>query len=165
MVIFFTIPPPRIRWPWVLVNQFNVLPETRLLSWSADGKRVTIRTDSYGWSYLLANRQGVELVLLDSGVERMFKRADPPADYPPQYEKMWYENAQRLAKLFGKNSVIVTIPDYPDDYVEAWGRPHVLWKGNKDNIERTVENVVHYWDRYCVKHEFQCLVPVQGHYE
>jgi len=33
MVIFFTIPPPRIRWPWVLVNQFNVLPETRLLSW------------------------------------------------------------------------------------------------------------------------------------
>lgn len=165
MVLFFTIPPLQIRWPWVLVNQFNVFPESVQISWGTDGKRITILGDSYGWRYLLQHRQRVELILLDSGVERMFKRRDPPTDYPPQYERMWYENAQRLAKLFGKSGVIVTIPDFPDDYVNVWGRPHALWKGGKDNIERTVENVVHYWDKYCVKGEFICLVPVQGHYE
>jgi len=165
MVVFFTIPPSRIRWPWILVNQFNVHNESVEIFWTADGKRITIKADSYGWSYILAHRTSIELVLLDSGVERMFKKPNPPTDYPPQYEKMWYESALRLAKLFGKNSIIVTIPDFPDDYVEVWGREHVLWKNGKDNIERTVENVVHYWDKYCTKNEFICLVPVQGHYE
>jgi len=165
MVIFFTIPPMSINWPWILVNQFNVFSETAQISWSADGKRIVIKVDSYGWNYLLSHKQAVELVLLDSGVERLFRRPEPAQDYPPEYERLWLRNVERLTKLFGKDRVIVVIPDYPDDYVNVWGRPHVLWKDGKDNIERTIENIIHYWDKYCTKLGLQCLVPVQGYFE
>jgi len=163
MIIFFTIPPMQFRWPWILVNQFNVFQERIEIEWSSEDS-IKIQTDSYGWRYLLTHRSS-ELILLDSGVEKLFKRPNPPTDYPPQYEQLWIRNVERLIKLFGKDRVIVTIPDYPDDYVSVWGKPHALWKNGKDNIERTVENIVYYWDKYCTKLNIKCLIPVQGHFE
>ena len=165
MVIFFTLPPSGVPWPWVLVNQFNIDTTSRYIVWTGSKGRFEIRTDSLGWRYLTENIKYVELVLLDSGVEKLFKRQNPPTDYPPEYERLWWSNVQRLTRILGKDRVWVTIPDYPDDYVEVWGKPHALWVDGKDNIERTVENIVHYWDRYCTRYELRCVVPIQGHYE
>jgi len=164
MVIFFTIPPISIKWPWILVNQFNVFGEAVEISWNANGNRIMIKTDSYGLRYLLTHRSYIELVLLDSGVERLFRRPEPAIDYPPEYEKIWLRNTEKLIKIFGKDKVIVTIPDYPDDYVNVWGREHALWKDGKDNIERTIENIIYYWDKYCTNLGIRCLIPVQGYY-
>jgi len=165
MVVFFTIPPMTVKWPWILVNQFNVDTSPRTLTFTIDGSKIEVQTESYGWSYLLAHRQSVELILLDSGVEKLFRRPNPFPDYPPEYENLWLRNVERLTKLFGRDRVIVTVPDYPDDYVHVWGKPHALWKDGKDNIERSVENAVYYWDKYCTKLGLRCLIPVQGHFE
>jgi len=165
MVLFFTIPPMMVKWPWVLVNQFNIDASPRTLTFSMNGSKLEIQTESYGWSYLLVHRQSIEFILLDSGVEKLFRRKNPFQDYPPQYEQLWVRNAERLIKLFGKDRVIITIPDYPDDYTHTWGYEHALWANGKDNIERTIENVVYYWDRYCRKLELKCLVPVQGYHD
>ena len=82
MVIFFTLPPNDVPWPWVLVNQFNVDIASRCIVWTSNGRRIEIRTDSLGWRYLAEHARYVELVLLDSGVEKLFKRQNPPTDYP-----------------------------------------------------------------------------------
>jgi len=142
MVIFFTKPPMDIPYPYILGNQFA-------MDWLLN--------------YIKRHYKHIKLVLLDSGVEKLFKKPNPPKDYPDYYESMWYYNAKRLVQLLGKDRVIVVIPDYPDDYVDVWKQKHALWLGNKCNIERTVENIIHYWDKY--HKEFNLMIPLQGYYE
>ena len=100
---------------------------------------------------------------MDSGVEYLFKKPSPPKDYPPSYERIWARNAETLVKLVGRENALIVVPDYPDDYTEVWGRPHALWDGSKDNIERTLENIVYYFDKY--REKYRLLIPIQGHHD
>ena len=118
-----------------------------------------------GWPFVLINANnpngGLKYVrmhrpkgvIIDSGVE-IFR--DPNVkEYPPNH-------IYRLIYLFKyvrkySDEVHVTIPDYPDDY-----NPGSLWVDGKDNIERTVENVIKYIDMYP---KVDWLVPIQGHNE
>ena len=101
-------------------------------------------------SYVRRNWRDIESIIVDSGVE-IFR--DPQVkDYPPS----WWD---RLISTYYEvrawvREVWVTVPDYPDDY-----HPRNLWVGDKTNIERTVENIVHALDHYP---EVNWLIPIQG---
>jgi len=104
-----------------------------------------------GINYILAHKP--KSVIIDSGVE-IFRNSHIK-DYPPNHiYRLIY-----LFKLVRKyvNEVWVTVPDYPDDY-----HPKALWINGKDNIQRTVENVIKYVDEYP---EVSWLIPIQGHNE
>ena len=137
MILFFTLPPQRVPWRWVLIN--------------------ANRPDK-GFAYLYEHHRHVERIIIDSGIE-IFR--DPKLrDYPGGFhaclkrQVMLYERVKRL--LPGAD-VMVTACDYCDDY-----NPGSLWL-SKDftNIERTVESVVTAVDWYP---DVPWLIPVQGWY-
>jgi len=137
MVLFFTLPPDKIPYTFILINAHR--PER-------------------GLSYIARHRKTVLTVIVDSGVE-IFRR-DGVKDYPGG-SKAWISHLVRLyntvRSLVPDATVFVTCPDYVDDYV-----PRSLWLSDKiTNIERTVENV-----RLCTTQypHVNWLIPIQGHY-
>jgi len=138
MVIFYTLPPRSIFYPFILINAHR--PEQGL-NYITDFWR-----DIYG-------------VIIDSGVE-VFR--DPNVKDYPYGSRYWIRRLVGLyhhVKSLAPNSfVLVTCPDYPDDY-----NPRSLWISEEiTNIERTVENV-----KTCISEYpyVNWLIPIQGHYK
>jgi len=92
-------------------------------------------------------------VIIDSGVE-IFR--DPSVkDYPKGHVDRLVELYLKVRELVGNRPIYVTVPDYPDDY-----HPRGLWiSEDYTNIERTVDNVLRYTDRY---KWVPWLIPIQG---
>ena len=135
-VKFFTLPPKEVPWPFVLINANRPEP---------------------GLEYLRLNKGFVREVIIDSGVEIF--REPGVRDYPGG-ARWWIE--RRLAPLYARveaavpgAEVWVTVPDYPDDY-----HPRSLWIEGKDNVERTLDNILYALERYS---DTRWLIPVQGH--
>lgn len=126
MVKFYTLPP--IPWRWVLINAHKP-----------------------NLSYIRRHWKHIESVIIDSGVE-IFR--DPKVkDYPDGW-------VDRLIGIYNAvrtyvKDVMVTVPDYPDDY-----HPGSLWLNGKTNIERTVDNIVKVLDLHP---DVNWLIPIQGH--
>jgi len=137
MVVFYTLPPREVPYPYVLINANN--PEN-------------------GIQYIISHWRQVKSVIIDSGVEIF--RNPSVKDYPGGARSWIYRLVQiyrRLLKLVPGAEVYVTCPDYVDDY-----NPGALWINDRiTNIERTVENV-----KICVSQypDVNWLIPVQGHY-
>jgi len=137
MVLFFTLPPSWIPYPFVLINAHR--PER-------------------GLSYLAKHGRAVQAVIVDSGVE-IFRNPNVK-DYPGGSEA-WIARLVRLYSsvraLAPNATVYVTCPDMPDDY-----NPGSLWLSEKvTNIERTAENVRLCTSRYP---SVGWLIPIQGHH-
>lgn len=130
MVRFYTLPPRNIPYPYILINANNPKP---------------------GIKYIEENKDIVEAVIIDSGVERL--RKCNVMDYPGGYK----ENNNQLAKLYEivasiipEREIYVVASDYPDDYCPGrWGK----------NIEMTIESILDAIDRY---KNIPWLLPVQG---
>jgi len=137
VVLFFTLPPWRIPWPYILVN--NQHPE-------------------YGLRYLLryGHWKHVRKIIIDSGVE-IFRNPNVK-EYPggpKTHIHRQYLLYLRIKKIVPKAEVYVVVPDYCDDY-----NPGNLWVNGRTNIERTVENILYATEKYNV----EWLIPIQGHY-
>ena len=135
---FFTLPPMEVPWPYVIINANR--PEE-------------------GLRYLARHRHVVEAVIIDSGVE-IFR--DPSVREYPGGARAWIGRLaglwKRVKALLPDAEVVVTAPDYPDDY-----HPRSLWESEeRTNVERTLDNV-----EYALTHhnDVDWLIPVQGHYE
>ena len=137
--LFYTLPPPGIPWPFVLVNANRPGP---------------------GLGYLARHAGVVESVIIDSGVE-VFR--DPGVREYPGGPRRWLD--ERLVPLYRRvrglvpgARVYVVANDYPDDYY-----PGSLWEDwQRTNIERTLDNIVYALERYP---DIDWVIPVQGHYE
>jgi len=118
MVVFYTLPPADISYPYILINLNRPAP---------------------GLRYIRKHKDSIKSVIIDSGVE-IFR--DPQVyDYPRGHEHKLlsiYKKVRRLVK-----DTWAVIPDYPDDY-----RPAGLWAGGLTNIDRTVRNVEYYTQNY-----------------
>jgi len=137
LVVFYTLPPKEVPYPYILINANN--PEL-------------------GIQYIVRHWRHVKSVIIDSGVE-IFRSPDVK-DYPGG-ARIWIfrlvQLYRRVTKLAPNAHVVVTCPDYPDDY-----NPGSLWINDRvTNIERTVENV-----KLCTELHpgVNWLIPVQGHY-
>jgi len=137
MIIFYTLPPKEVPYPYILINANN--PEL-------------------GIQYIVRHWRHVKSVIIDSGVEIF--RKDGVRDYPGG-PRAWISRLVRLyntvRNIVPGAAVYATCPDYPDDY-----RPGSLWLSDKaTNIERTAENV-----RLCTSQypNISWLIPIQGHY-
>lgn len=135
MVIFLTLPPWRIQYPYILMN---------------------LRHPEEGIKYIDMNRKSVKMIIIDSGIE-IFR--NPRVKEYPSGNKGWIAravNIYRSVKSFAPNAdVYVTCGDYCDDYC-----PRNLWISDTvTNIERTVENV-----KICVNEyrDVNWLIPIQG---
>jgi len=137
MVIFFTLPPDTVDYPYVLVNANR--PEN-------------------GIRYIMNHRKAIKAVIIDSGIE-IFR--DPNVkDYPGGS----FEAIKRQVRLYRRVRAIaphaeiwVTCPDMCDDY-----HPKALWLSEDiTNIERTVLNVITCIDYF---DDVPWLIPVQGWY-
>ena len=97
--------------------------------------------------------KNAEEIIIDSGVEVF--RNPHVKDYPPDHIRNLL-NVYFKAKLLSKaKQIYVTVPDYPDDY-----HPRSLWLSDSvTNIERTVDNVLKYTEKY---KWIPWLIPVQG---
>jgi len=135
MVLFFTLPPKDIPWPYVLCNARNI------------NKCI---------NYIHNNINNIRAIILDSGIE-VFR--DPNIKNYPGGREYWINRLVNLYKklqLVSKGQVFVTCPDYCDDY-----NPRSLWVSEDfTNIERTVENILYCVDNYP---EVNWLIPIQGH--
>jgi len=136
MVIFFTLPPRDILYPFVLINAHR--PEQ-------------------GLSYIVDYWRDIYVIIIDSGVE-IFR--DPKIKDYPYGSRAWIRRLVALyrhVKALAPNSfVLVTCGDFPDDY-----NPRSLWIDERTtNIERTVENV-----KICIGEypDVNWLIPIQGH--
>lgn len=137
MVVFLTLPPDQIPYPYILINA---------------------RRPEEGIRYIRLHSRAVEMVIIDSGVE-IFR--DPGAREYPGGPEAWIA---RLVELYTRirsevpgARVYAVCPDYPDDY-----RPGALWIDDRvTNIERTVLNVLRCIDWYP---DVGWLIPVQGWY-
>jgi|GEM_PF-1809123 len=132
MLRFYTLPPARIPYPFVLINANRPEP---------------------GLRYVIKNKKAIKGVLIDSGVE-IFR--DPTRkDYPPGWLNKLVRLYYRVKYYLPGADIVVTIPDYPDDY-----NPGSLWLPGKTNIERTFENIL-----YCIENynNVNWLIPIQGH--
>ena len=137
MVIFFTLPPDTVDYPFILVNANR--PEN-------------------GIRYIMNHRRVVKSVIIDSGIE-IFR--DPRVKDYPGGSFNWI---RRQVMLYRKVKAVVphaevyaTCPDACDDY-----NPRSLWLSEDfTNIERTVVNVI-----TCVDYfdDIPWLIPVQGWY-
>ena len=135
MVLFYTLPPRRVPWSRVLINANR--PER-------------------GFAYLYTHHRHVDSVVIDSGVEvfrdENVKEYGGGADAAVRRQVMLYE---RLRRLLRGADIMVTCPDYPDDY-----HPRALWLSeDMTNIERTLLNVLKCVDWYP---DIPWLIPVQG---
>ncbi|MCD6411524.1 MAG: hypothetical protein J7L20_03755 [Thermoplasmata archaeon] len=135
IIKFFTLPPYRISWPYVLINARNY-----------EG----------GLRYIRKHKNAVKAVIIDSGIEIF--RNPRIKDYP----KDWVYRLLMIYKMVKKEvphaEVRLTCPDYCDDY-----HPKSLWLSEEiTNIERTVENVRKYYFKY---DWVNWLIVVQGHYK
>jgi len=94
-----------------------------------------------------------EEVIIDSGVE-IFR--DPSVkDYPRNHIIRVLRVYAKVRQSAPRARVWVVVPDYPDDY-----HPQNLWLSERyTNIERTVENVLNYTERY---RSIPWLIPIQG---
>jgi len=137
-VRLYTYPPHRVFWPYIIINgnkpKFHVIRKYR---------------------------SKIKSVIIDSGVE-MFRNPNIK-EYPGGPEK-WVRHLIRLyikVREYGVREAYIIIPDYPDDYVDSWGREHNLWINGKTNVDRTIENI-----QYVVKHygKYPWIVPIQGYY-
>lgn len=139
MPLFYTLPPPEIPWPFVLVNANRPGP---------------------GLRYLARHSRLVESVIIDSGVE-VFR--DPGVREYPGGPRSWMEGRllhlyRRVSLLVPGAEVYVVANDYPDDY-----HPGSLWEDwQRTNIERTLDNIVYAVERHP---DVRWIIPVQGHYE
>ena len=130
---FYTLPPVVIPYPYILINCNRSEP---------------------GIQYIFRNMEFIESVIIDSGVE-IFR--DPSIkDYPHGHFDKLVNLYKRIKKLLSDREVYVVIPDYPDDY-----NPKSLWVNGKDNVMRTLENIVYALTSY---NDVNWLIPVQGHY-
>lgn len=94
-----------------------------------------------------------EEVIIDSGVE-IFRDLGV-RDYPKDHEVKLLRTYAKVRHVNPRARVWVTVPDYPDDY-----HPQNLWLSEEHtNIERTVENVLKYTERY---RSIPWLIPIQG---
>jgi len=137
---FYTLPPMEIPWPYVIINANR--PEE-------------------GLRYLASHSSIVEAVIIDSGVEIF--RDHGAKDYP-HGARWWIE--KRLVPLWKQvkraivpdAEVVVTVPDYPDDY-----NPRSLWESEwRTNIERTLDNIELATTEYS---DVDWLIPIQGWWE
>ena len=143
MVIFYTLPPSSVFYPYILINASNPEPGLRYVArWLKD-----LRSCSYP-----------AMILIDSGVE-IFRKSSV-REYPGGAEE-WIKRLvwlyRRVKSLVGDRVVVhATCPDYPDDY-----SPRSLWiSREKTNVERTVENVIR-----CTEYrDVSWLIPIQGWY-
>ncbi len=145
---FYTFPPNGAPWPWILVNVYGL-----------DGLEKYLEV-------LGGVGLRVEHVLLDVGVEKYWKKPYNKLsfDYDGRYWDKLLEAISRLrglARRYGFN-YMVTIPDYPDDYVSTWKKSHALWVDEYTNIDRTIENIVYVIDHY---REIPWLPVAQGYWE
>jgi hypothetical protein len=82
-----------------------------------------------------------EEVIIDSGIE-IFR--DPNVkDYPKDHINKLLKVYFKVKSIVKNKPIHVVCPDYCDDY-----HPKALWLNGKTNIERTVENVLKYTERY-----------------
>ncbi|RLG84913.1 MAG: hypothetical protein DRO39_06860 [Thermoprotei archaeon] len=135
MVLFFTLPPNSLDYPYILIN--------------ANRPRD-------GLNYIMAHRKAVEIVIIDAGVEIFRNRT--VKEYPGGPES-WIRRLVRLydsvRRIVPHAKIYVTCPDYPDDY-----HPRNLWLSDREtNIERTIYNVLKCVDWYG---DVRWLIPVQG---
>jgi len=133
---FYTLPPLSVQYPFILVNANH--PEE-------------------GLRYIRRNRKAIKAVLIDSGIE-IFR--DPKVkEYPEGPRGRILKQVRlynRVKSLVPGAHILVTIPDYCDDYI-----PGNLWISQEfTNIERTFQNVVWALDEFP---EIPWLVPIQGH--
>ncbi|MEM4788106.1 MAG: hypothetical protein QXV28_09030, partial [Ignisphaera sp.] len=149
---FYTLPPGRVPWPWILVNIFNVNILENYLN------------------YLREVGGRVESLILDAGVDRYWRKRycdiPIPPDYTDLYWKIFWQAVDRiktLSKKYGFKYEVV-VPDYPDDYSHVWGRKHALWteesSDTSTNIDRTIENIHRIIDN---NKKIKWLIPVQGY--
>jgi len=139
MVIFFTLPPWRISYPYILIN--NQHPE-------------------YGLRYLIRynHRKEVKKIIIDSGIEifRNKNIKDYPGGGKAQITRQ-YILYSKIRKIVPHAEVYAVVPDYCDDY-----HPKNLWLDEKiTNIERTTENILYAVEKYS---NVKWLIPIQGHY-
>lgn len=92
--------------------------------------------------------------IIDSGVETFFfvKRL---RDYPKDFLEMYKWKAIYTSRIFGRNRVWFTIPDYPDDYEHK-----LTWEKGKDNVDKTIDNI----KRFHKIREVEWIYPVQARY-
>jgi len=92
---FYTLPPRKVEWPYLLVNPKN---------------------------YKELFKRNFKHAILDSGVE-IFK--DPKIrDYSKSFLRSWKYKARNLTEILG-DRLWVTIPDYPDDLAHQFGHKNV----------------------------------------
>jgi len=135
MIIFYTLPPSPIFYPYVLLN--------------------ASRPDE-GLRYVAKYWRDIMGVIIDSGVEIF--RKEGVREYPLG-SRGWIARMAwlyRQVKALAPNAyVYATCPDYPDDY-----NPTSLWLSKTiTNIERTVENV-----KICMNEfrDVNWLISIQG---
>ena len=78
-------------------------------------------------------------VIIDSGVKLFDKGLK---EYPKDHEERIAKTFIDVRRVANEAKVYVVVPDYPDDEHMS------LWIGDRTNIERTVENVLRYVERY-----------------
>jgi len=94
-----------------------------------------------------------EEAIIDSGVE-IFRNPDT-RDYPRDHISRLIKVYMRVKAIMRDKPIYVTCPDYPDDY-----NPRSLWiSEDYTNIERTVDNVLKYTEKYRF---IPWLIPIQG---
>jgi len=84
---FYTFPPKRVYYPYLLVNPRN---------------------------YKALFKKRFEHAILDCGVE-FFKHNPDVKDYPRSFIESWKIQAKQLTKIF-EDKLWIVIPDYPDDF-------------------------------------------------
>lgn len=135
-IIFYTQPPERVAYPYLLVN---------------------MREDmiAYARKYLRMHRGKVKAVLLDTGI-LMFEKKNV-RDYPGGFERHIRRMlAIRREFLRYVKTIYVVIPDYPD-YI----KPRKLWVSERiTNIERTAYNIVRCFEWFP---NIDFVVPFQMH--
>jgi len=140
MVLFFTLPPWDVAYPYILIN--NQHPE-------------------YGLRYLKTYNhiKDVKKIIIDSGIVIFMNPQvkDYPGGYKEQTRRQVYLY-KRIKSLVPHADVYVVIHDYCDGY-----HPKALWLNERiTNIERTIESIMYATEKYP---NIPWIIPIQGHYK
>ena len=132
--LFYTLPPNPIPYPYILINANY--PVT-------------------GLCYLRRHHKYVKKVIIDTGIE-MFR--DPSVkEYPDGWVHHLISLYDRVRLLYPNIDVLVTAPDYCDDY-----NPRGLWLTEDiTNIERTVDRAIECLEEYS---DVNWLLSIQAWY-